>query len=406
LFIRWSTCYTLESLSINNFNEFYTDFNFVRTFFTIYTLSPSVIWGFFFFFLSLYLLLAQTVTLYTISFITELNLSQSKSSNSRFTLLISWSLSPLLYFFLLMFVFLFWTWSGPSVVSGFGHLTFTLFERKLGLLVWLVFSLFLLIFLGSSVVVGSSFYDFLITLSHFSYWLGFLFLATNVLTVSLVIEILTSLIMLVVVTSYAFTSQPLLRYTTQANYTLNLTPQTTYLYSLLTFFWVSLLTTLTLFLSLVILYTKVFTIEWSTLSWLTNYFIITSTTKDVSTLSFVWSLFLLVLFLKCAITPLYLWKPTFFKGLPLFTLFFYIAVFYFFIFIFFSNFVLTLFSDLLFLNTTFLLLVLLISTLLLPIIIYDSLNLKSFFALSSIMNSIIVLFILLSTHYSTVNFFL
>jgi hypothetical protein len=94
--------------------------------------------------------------------------------------------------------------------------------------------------------------------------------------------------------------------------------------------------------------------------------------------------------------PFFLWKPTFFKGMALPTLFYYIFVFYFSLFLFFMNFLLGLFSELLFFNASFLLIVVLSSVAILPGVLYETLNLKAFFAISSIMNSVIVMFTLLN----------
>lgn len=104
--------------------------------------------------------------------------------------------------------------------------------------------------------------------------------------------------------------------------------------------------------------------------------------------------------------PFYLWKPTFFKGLTLGALFYYVFVFYFVLFLFFMNFMLGLFSEIFFFNTTALLVLLVIGVAALPSLLYETLNLKAFLALSSIMNSLIVFFLVVNFSSSSTSFFL
>jgi hypothetical protein len=238
--------------------------------------------------------------------------------------------------------------------------------------------------------------DIIIVLNQLNYLLSFLFYVSNILSLSFVIEVLTGLIMLLLIVSYnsaTFNSPNELNYT---NRFFSPTLSTTYFVSLLTFFWVSLLTTLVLFLFLVTIYIKFLTIEWSLIDLLSNYFVTTATFMDLANISFSWSLILLCVFLKCAITPFYLWKPTFFKGIPFPTLFYYIFVFYFVIFLYFLYMLLGLFTEILFFNSFVLIATIVISMLILPGILYETLNLKAFLAVSSIMNSVILLLVLLN----------
>ena len=362
------------------------------------SITPSILWGSFFLTLSAYYLLIYSSSVYLLSFLSETTTSSTVAKDSRF-LLISGVESAKFFQFLPAFLLLVvMSWSGPVTMSGFGHLAWTSFERKIMMFIFISFIFYLSLFLTSANFSNSAVYDYVLTVYQFTFWLTFLFLSTNILTLSFVVEVLTSLVTLLLITSYNNASQPA---NPESGYFNSLTTSqvpSTYFYSLLTFFWTSLLTTLTLFLFLVLVYTKFLTVEWSLVSLITGYFAVTATPMNLSIISFSWSLVLLVVFLKCAITPFYLWKPTFFKGLPYLTLFFYIFIFYFFIFLFFINFLLGLYSDLLVLNTFLLLFVLVLSTFILPSILYETLNLKTFFALSSIMNSVIILFAVVSTN--------
>jgi hypothetical protein len=358
-------------------------------------LTPSTIWGTFFFTISIYILLIYSSSLYFVSFLAENNLSRS-SVNSKFLFQDASTILLFLLFFVCYQFLLTWTWSGSTLVSGFGHLTFTGFERKITLLILALFLLYFLILNSSFFFFNSMAYDMIIVLNQLTYWLSFLFYVSNILSLSFVIEVLTGLIMLLLIVSYnsaTFNSPNELNYT---NRFFSPTLSTTYFVSLLTFFWVSLLTTLVLFLFLVTIYIKFLTIEWSLIDLLSNYFITTATFMDLANISFSWSLILLCVFLKCAITPFYLWKPTFFKGIPFPTLFYYIFVFYFVIFLYFIYMLLGLFTEILFFNSFVLIATIVISMLILPGILYETLNLKAFLAVSSIMNSVILLLVLLN----------
>lgn len=358
-------------------------------------LTPSLTWGFFFFTASIYTLLLYSSSLYFVSFLTENNLSRS-SVNFKFIFQDSPTILLFTLFFIIYQFFLTWTWSGPALVSGFGHLTFTGFERKTILLVFSLSLLYMLILNTSFFFFNSMAYDMIIVLNQLTYWLTFLFFVSNVLSLAFVIEVLTGLITLLLIVSYNSTTHNSPNNLNYVNRFFTPSLSTTYFVSLLTFFWVSLLTTLVLFLFLITIYTKFLTIDWSLIDLLGGYFTTTSTFMDLANISFSWSLILLCIFLKCAISPFYLWKPTFFKGMPLPTLFYYIFVFYFVVFLYFIHLLLGLFTEILFFNSFILISTLVISIVMIPGILYETLNLKSFLAVSSIMNSVIILLILLN----------
>lgn len=363
-------------------------------------------WGVFFFTLSGYLLLAYSAGVYVLSLTAEVTIFSSTKTRSRFVNVDGVAASAFLFSLPLLLLIVTNSWIGPIVTSGFGHLTFSAFERKLMLLVLFTFSFFLAILLNSSDFSNSGSYDYFLTLLHLTFWLLLLFLTNNIFSLAFVVEVLTALITLMLVTSYNnsfVTSTPHGGYQGLLN-----TPSipSTYFYSLLTFFWTSLVTTLTLFLFLMFMYSKFLTVDNALVSVVATHTLVTSSLTNLSTLSFTFSFFLLTIFLKCAITPFFLWKPTFFKGLTFQTLFYYIFVFYFTLFLFFTHFLLGIFSEITFLNLSLLVVTLLISTFLLPLLTYETLNLKSFLAISSIMNSVIILFTILSLNALTSGFYL
>lgn len=337
----------------------------------------------------------------------DFSYSGQSSSSSNFRYIDGISLSLFVNSLPLLLVLLCMTWSGPCVVSGFGHLVFTSFERKIALLVFLLFLTYVSISGPAFFFVNSSSYDFVLTLYHITTWLVFLFLVSNILSLSFVIEVLTGLVTLLLVTSHTPSSHgsslsTLVYSSTSAKSSMS----TTYLFSLLIFFWTSLITTLTLFLFLLLVYVKFLTVDWSLVSLLADYYVSHTSSSEVAGLSFTWLLGLLCVLLKCGVVPFFLWKPTFFKGIALNALFFYIFVFYFTLFLYFINFLMGLFSELLFFNLALLAFTLVLGVAVLPSILYETLNLKSFFAMSSIMNSVIVLFTLLNYNFVSSYFFL
>ena len=361
------------------------------------------VWGLFFFTLLTYLLLVIVSVNYLLSFWSEITSSKVPSNSSPFLLNYGLSIKRFYYYSLIAAIIVLSTWSGPSTTTAFGHLSFTLFEKKITLLVLIFTYLYFLVLFSTATFSSSLDYDYVSTLFSFTYWLMFLFLTTNILSLIFVVEILTGLITLLVITSYnsSTTSSSVNDFYFHSLSTSTI--QSSYFYSLLTFFWISLLTTLTLFLMLLLLYSNFFTLEWGIVSPLFNHFLMISSFKGLMTLSLSWLFVLLVVFLKCAITPFFLWKPTFFKGLPHQALVYYVFIFYFFLFLFFVHFLIGLFSDLFFLNTFLLTLIMFTSLILLPSLLYENLNLKSFFAISSILNSAIILLATLNTNLSVTN---
>merc|ERR1711957_49033 len=82
--------------------------------------------------------------------------------------------------------------------------------------------------------------------------------------------------------------------------------------------------------------------------------------------------------------------PTFFKGIPTHSLMFYITFFYFFLFLFLLLFLLTYMSDLFYFYNILNLGLLSVGILLLLVIVLESFFIKTFLAISSIINTLIV----------------
>lgn len=168
----------------------------------------------------------------------------------------------------------------------------------------------------------------------------------------------------------------------------------------------SLLSSLNLFIFLLFFYFKFTTFDWYLVEHLFFFFLQVSTFQEVYSLSLVWFVLLFCIFLKCGIVPLFLWKPTFFKGLSFTALYFYICFFYFFIFLFLIVFLNIYFYELFyyFYFITFSFVLIGIGVLL--FIICETFFLKTFFAVSSIINSLFVILAMLVSHQTSFIFLL
>ena len=178
---------------------------------------------------------------------------------------------------------------------------------------------------------------------------------------------------------------------------------TSYLNTVIFFFWVSLASSLTLFVFLTLFYLKFFTFDWNTVEVVFYYVLAVSDFKNIFNISLTWLFIIFCIFLKCGLVPFYIWKPTFFKGMPLHTLLFYIVFFYFFIFLFFIYFFLFYMNELFYFNLFINILTLMVGLLILLFILCESFYIKAFLAMSSILNTLIVFLALNS--YSIVDFF-
>ena len=102
------------------------------------------------------------------------------------------------------------------------------------------------------------------------------------------------------------------------------------------FFWVTLLSSLSLFVFVITFYLKFFSFDFNLVTSVFTFLLTTSSLKSLFTTSFSWLVLLIAISIKCGLVPFYLWKPSFFKGMTLSALFFYVYVYYFTIFFFFS----------------------------------------------------------------------
>jgi len=298
--------------------------------------------------------------------------------------------------FLLYFFFLY-SWTMPASSAWFGNLILSSLQIKLFYFYFIIIFFIINIFSNFFYLNSREIYDFILVILNFFFFIFFLFLSNNFFTLIFIIELTSTLIFLMFVTS-----------TFSSNYFYNNLNINLYAYfnnssplffiqSIVFFFWMSLLASLNLFLSLTFFYFKFFTFEWSLIENIFFFLSTTSVFKDILFMNFIWYNFLFCLFLKCGLVPFYYWKPTFFKGIPFHFLFIYIILFYFFLMIFILILLLFYFSEIFFYFILSNTLMTLVGFAFFFFILTESFYLKSFLAMSSILNTIFIFLVINAT---------
>lgn len=301
----------------------------------MFILTYSTLWSLSFFFILTYLTFCFLFLTYlTPIFLTSSNSRATVALKHNFYIISGLEVSRTFLTPLIVIVIVLGSWSSPAFSLWFGHLVFSSSQIKLIYFVCFTFYLVFLVLLSTTYLSSSEIYDFYITQFSFLYWILILFMVNTVFTLMFVIEVLSTLIFLLLTTSVFSTSFFYKNINFDIlNFFSHSTPLT-FLRSILYFFWVSLVSSLNLFVFLIYLYKFVMTFDWFLLEYVFFYFISVSNSTSVLRFGISWFFIVFSLFLKCGIAPLYLWKPTFFKGLSTLTLLFYISFFYFYLFLF------------------------------------------------------------------------
>lgn len=365
-------------------------------------LNYSILWSITYFFIFFYNILIFSIIIYLVANIKDFVSYSNFANNNLFNYLTG---LDLLYFFktpLLILLLVNFSWISPSILIWFSHIIFTSFQFKI---TYLILGFFILVWLFYSISFyysSQEIFDYTIVTYSFFIWIIFLFYSNNIFTVIFFIEILSTIITLLLITStfsttYFYNNLSL----TSHNYFNQSTPFS-FLQTLMFFFWISLISSLNLFVFLSLFYLKFLTFDWYILESIFFYVISLSDLKSLFFSSLVWFNFLFCIFLKCGLVPFFFWKPIFFKGMPLHSLFFYIVFFYFFIFYFFIYFFMVYLNELFYYNIFINLVLLIMGLIVLVFIICESYYIKSFLAMSSILNTLFV-FLAMSS-YTTIDY--
>jgi len=340
--------------------------------------------------LKVFTILIFSIIIYLVANIKDFVSYSTFSNSTLFHFISGFDLLGLLFTPLLLVVVVNFSWTSPIISIWFGHLVFTSFQLKISNFLLIIFVLVWLAYISSFYYSSQEVYDYTIVTYSFFLWTIFLFLSNNIFTVIFFIEILSALITLLLITS-VFSSTYFYNNLSLTNHAyFNQSTPFSFLQTLMFFFWISLISSLNLFLFLTLFYLKFVTFDWYTLDAIFFYIISVSDIKSLFYVSLAWFNFLFCIFLKCGLVPFYFWKPMFFKGIPVHALFFYIFFFYFSLFLFFIYFLLVYLNELFYFNMFVNFTMLLIGLLFLVFILCESFYIKSFLAMSSILNTLFV----------------
>lgn len=369
--------------------------NFFHTSSSIFTLT---------FFITLFYLLAVfTIILYLLSNIKDFTSYNAFSNQTQFNFLSGLDLLWLAFSPIVLILFLTLSWSSSDLLIWFGHLVLTPFQIKMTYYVSWAFFITWFIYLLSFYYTSQEIYDYTIASYSFFMWVLLLFFSNNILTFIFFIEVLSTLIMLMLITSvfssaYFFNNLNLTRHSY-----FNQTSPVSFLQTIMFFFWISLVSSLMLFVFLTLLFLKFYTLEWYLVEHVFFYVVSALDVKAVCSISLTWLAFLFCIFLKCGLVPFYFWKPLFFKGIPLHSLFFYIVFFYFFLFSFFTYFFTVYMHEIFYFNLFINFLLIVTGVVVLTFVICESFYLKAFLAMSSILNTLLIFLAL--TSYTTIDYY-
>ena len=372
---------------------------------TNFFLTYSTIWSLTYFYLYFYNFLIFSVIIYLIANIKDFVSYSTFSNSTLFNFLSGFDIFWLLITPLILITLLNFSWTSPVVSVWFGHLIFSSFQLKMSNFLMIIFLLVWIAYISSFYYSSQEIFDYTIVTYSFFLWTVFLFLSNNIFTVIFFIEILSALITLLLITSVFSSTYFYNNLSLTSHSYFNQSTPFSFLQTLMFFFWISLISSLNLFLFLTLFYLKFLTFDWYSLEAIFYYVISVSDLKSLFFISLSWFNFMFCIFLKCGLVPFYFWKPMFFKGIPIHALFFYIFFFYFSIFLFFIYFFVIYLNELFYFNMFINLFMLLVGLLFLVFIICESYYIKSFLAMSSILNTLFV-FLAMSSYCITDYIFL
>jgi hypothetical protein len=328
--------------------------------------------------------------MYLLSNLRDFTQSNSSLNSTSFSYITGFDLLSTLLASVTLFCLINFAWTGPTILVWFGHLVVGSLQYKVFYWLILWFVLVWVVYSTTFYFTSNEVYDYSLVTYFFILWILLLFHSTNLFSFIFFIEILSTLVLLLLITS-TFSSLYFYSSTTLANhsYFQNSLPFA-FLQTLLFFFWVSLVSSLNLFLFLLLFYVKIVTFDWFSIEFIFQYVVGIGTLKDFFYIALAWFNFLVCIFLKCGMAPFYFWKPTFFKGIPLHALFFYIFFYYFFLLLFFTYTLLVLLNEVFYFNIFVNLVLVSIGLVLTTFILLESYYLKAFFAMSSILNTLLI----------------
>lgn len=347
-----------------------------------------------------YLVSLLSLLFYLIPTLSEnhFNTNSLFASKNNFYLVKGHSLLTVIYEFMLLIllVVLYSFYFTNSIWVG--HVVISPFSKKIFILLFVIIMSYFSAFLSYTTFSSREIYDFFIVNVNMILWVYLLFFSNSIISTFFIIEVLSALLFLLLVSSTFSSMNFYNNLDFSANYYLGGNMPSTFLRSIIFFFWISLLSSLNLFLFTLVLYLKLFSFDWFLLEHVFYHITSTSTSKNIFLIGLTWYILLFSVFTKCGLAPFFFWKPTFFKGLTFNSIFFYISIFYFFIFLYFINFITLNFYFIFFFYHNIFLLMTTAGLLIVMFLMLEAFYLKTFFAVSSILNSLIIFLAMSSSH--------
>jgi len=247
------------------------------------------------------------------------------------------------------------------------------------------------------------YYDIMSYVLLLNLWLISLFFCLNFFTLIFYFELLTLNIMMLLSLSNNYTNITYNQIiTTENNNQFNNKPYYQF-YSFILMFWISFLTSFNLFFYLIYYIYYLQTFDFFLVEYVVLYLKLNSNLW-LYNIYFIWFGFIFTIFLKLGLIPFFFWKPNFFKGTTMQFLFIYIVYFYYiflsFIFIFLLNYL----NELVLLTTIINLIIIYVGLILLIMILFNTYNIKIFFAYSSIINTLLIFIFLLLQNYNSIQY--
>lgn len=371
---------------------------FILLFFLDMFIHSSLTWQLLIFFTTLYSLLIITFLCYVLPICTTsiFNTTLNITKNSYYAYLSGNNLLKLFITPILLIIFVNILWTNFQLMPWFAHITINMFQIYSTFWILFFFTSITILLLTKLNVLTFTNSDYLLTIYQFLFWMWLLYASNNLLTFIFLIEIIGVLVTLLVTTStFSLTNVENVFKKNSTSYFNDNLP-TTFLISLLFFFWISLISSITLFIFISFFFVKIPTFEWGTIESLTLYLLTITNVKTSFSLNSSWLIFITCLLLKCGIFPFFAWKPSFFKGISIMSIIFYVYFYFTLLLILLIEVLLNLTHELFYSTISPLTILLLCGTLIFSTTLLNTHYVKTFIAFSSILNTALILHALLA----------
>jgi len=369
----------------------------------MYIITYSTLWSLYFLLL-FYSTILISIVIYLIP--TLVNFYSTLKVKKKFYFINGFSLYWILCIYIFLNIINIWILKTPVVSIWSNHFLINNYNLKMVYFIFFIFLFILLVYTTVFYMSSKEVYDYYMVIINFNLWMVILHSTNSLFSVLFVIEVLTTLVLLLNTVS-VFSS---------AYFNLNLKLSyydfnhknlpSSFIKSILFYFWTSLLSSLFLYFFLIFFYQRINTFDWYVVEYIFTYFINFTSLTSLMKFSVIWYFLIFSFFLKCGLMPYFIWKPTYFKGVPYYTLFWYITYFYLFLFIFIVQLLTNYFSIIFYQYIYLISIFVLVGLLFLNLLILETYYIKSFLAISSILNSTYLIFILINPHTLTTLFWL